>query len=78
MPKYECPVCGNRGEPGVIIPEPYAFEVRGKVKGKHVYKCGKCGCGLRRCGLFTTKLATISTETWMKMEQDWARAFPNG
>jgi DNA-directed RNA polymerase subunit RPC12/RpoP len=78
MPNYECPECGNRGEPGIMIPRPYAFQVRGRVKGKHVYKCGRCGTGLQRQGLLSTKLAKISTDTWMEMERSWERAFPNG
>jgi predicted RNA-binding Zn-ribbon protein involved in translation (DUF1610 family) len=78
MPIYQCPECGNRGEPGVIIPEPFAFEVRGRLEGKNVFKCGKCGTGLQRCGYFTTRLAKISAEVWTEMERRWEMAFPSG
>ena len=78
VPIYQCPECGNQGEQGVIAPEPYAFQVRGRLQGKHVYKCGKCGAGLRRCGYFTHRLATISTDTWTEMEREWEETFPNG
>ncbi len=78
MPIYRCPECGNRGEPGVIIPEPYAFEVRGRSQGKHVFKCGRCGTGLRRCGYLSNKLTKIPTDTWTEMEREWGAAFPNG
>jgi len=61
-----------------MIPEPYAFQVRGRLQGKNVFKCGGCGTGLHRCGHFTTRLATIAPERWMEMEREWEIAFPNG
>ena len=78
MPVYSCPECGNRGEPGVIIPEPYAFQVRGRMQGKHVYKCGGCGTGLRRYGLFSRELIKIPAHTWTEMEREWEAVFPDG
>jgi len=78
MPVYQCPECGNRGEPGITTPEPYAFQTRGRIQGKNVFKCGSCGTGLRRCGYFTSRLAKVSPDTWMKLEREWERAFPNG
>jgi hypothetical protein len=78
VPVYRCPECGNQGEPGVIIPEPYAFQVRGRMEGRHVYKCGQCGAGLRRPGMFSKRLTKIPPETWTQMEREWEAVFPNG
>lgn len=78
MPVYTCPECGNQGEPGFIIPEPYAFQMRGRMQGKHVYKCGRCGTGLQRNGLLSKKLSKIPVHTWTEMEREWRAAFPNG
>jgi hypothetical protein len=61
-----------------MIPEPFAFQVRGRLEGKNVFKCGECGTGLQRCGYFSTKLAKISPEVWLDMERQWEVAFPNG
>ena len=77
MPSYQCPECGNRGEPGFMIPEPYAFLVKGRSAGRNVYECGRCGTGLRRCGFFSSRLEKISTGTWAEGERKWDTAFPN-
>ena len=78
MPVYICPECGNRGEPGLITPQPYAFQLRGRVEGKHVYKCGRCGAGLRRHGFFSKELTKIPTGMWTQLEREWNAAFPDG
>ena len=69
MSNYQCPECGNRGEPGFMITEPSAFLVRGRSAGKNVYECGGCGAGLRRCGLFSCTLEKIFNESRTEMER---------
>ena len=75
MPTYRCPECGNSGEPGVNIPEPSAFELRGQLQGKLVFKCGQCGAGLLRRGMFSKKLTRIPDESWREMERQWGAKF---
>jgi len=75
VPTYKCPKCGSKGEPGVTMPEHpegmEAFEIRGQIQGKHVFKCRQCGAGLLRRGMFSNRLTVLPSETWQEMERQW-------
>ena len=70
MPTYCCPECSNTGGPGMSH-EPSAFKIRGQLQGKPVFKCGQCGAGLLRRGIFSNKLTRIPDTTWQEMERQW-------
>lgn len=73
-----CPNCGNKGE--VAIDGLAAFDVRGQLDGKAVWKCNSCGCGLF-LGLFSGGLfgtpKIIQTDMWRRMQDEWNRNFGN-
>jgi hypothetical protein len=52
-----------------------AFEIRGRIKGKPVFKCCECGAGLLRLGTFSNKLRVIAPHDWEEKEREWHEHF---
>ncbi len=71
-----CPNCSNKGE--VSIDGLTAFDVRGQLDGKAVWKCNSCGCGLL-LGLFSGGLfgspRIIPNDMWRRMQEERNRNF---
>jgi len=67
-----CPKCGASGI--VSIDGLGAFDIRGQLDGKGVWKCNKCGSGLysrSTIGIVDGKLKPIPDEVWNNMKRQW-------
>lgn len=76
--KLKCPSCRTDG----VMERGGNYEPRGKANGYPVYKCAKCGAGLRikNAGrAMITKRAKadqIPEVQWTEMSTQWDAAFP--
>ena len=62
-PNHRCAKCSAEGVVGMDSEKGVAFLIRGKLRGKPVYKCVACRSGLIRRGLISHRLEYIPCQS---------------